>query len=687
MENNIVQNNIFQFPLVSNFGIVTELDADKGWLRSTNSIWSRNLEAQNLAVVPNKLNSSRGCIQVIKNDRKNKSLQTLLLTLSNTGLNNTLVIQVFGINGVFRCSNWDLKLPVSTVPNTELDITTLFNSGNLISGNFSNKDIIQNIDFLDGFEYIVIRIYASSILDGELIEIDEVSIKPANKFIGLIGTNLNGIAYWSPEKPFIDLSKFASSWLPQRQGIWDTGESITSILDTEGYPTTLSLGTAAQQFTFLSILLSRANNTPYLEGNYVVLYDGEGMINYSFDAQIKSRSLGRDVIKVTPSDSGILVSIVVTDPNQSGNYIKNIRVVPASSENDYSTLIFNSDFKRHINNFSILRFMDWMGTNGSNQKEWVNRPQINDYTYSRKGVPLEVMVALANAQKSSPWFTIPHLATDEYITNFATYVKENLDPELSIYVEYTNEAWNWQFKQTGWIDQQAKAEGMGSNFDWYSRRTTQITQAWDSVFGEDKDRVIGVMGGQAGNTATITRALDYKWTTTPLSHNQYGIDAIAIAPYFGHYLGDDVNESKILLWIEEPDGGLNKLFEELTMGQLLSNSPAGGALKLAYDRIGRYITIAKAENLKLIAYEGGQHLVDKSKNPKIENLFAKANRDPRMGEIYSDYLSKWLELGGAEFVLFSDVSSYTKFGYWGLSEQLNQLSPKYSTVLQLLSNN
>lgn len=680
MTNIQIKNSIFNEALVTNTGIVTNADFNRGWIRASNSVWSRN-QVTEQAIVTDKLNASSGLIQVIKDDRISRGLQSLSFNILHNGINNNFKVQIFGVNGEFKCSNWNMSVPTPLVTTSPIETVTLFESTNYASVSSSDTLINEDIDFSIGYEYIVIRLYSLPIKVGESLSIDNFYIKDANKFKGLIGANLNGIAYWSPEKPFIDLSKFGSTWLPQKQGVWDTKESISSILDSEGYPTTLYLSDT-QQFTFLSILISKANEVEYLAGDYVVLYDGEGTINYSLDAKLKSRLPGRDLINVTPSDAGILLSIMATGPI---NYINNIRVVSVAFEENYSTAIFNPDFKEHINSFRILRYMDWMGTNGSNQKEWINRPGVKDYTYSRKGVPLEVMVSLANTQKSSPWFCIPHLATDEYITNFATYVKENLDPDLDIYVEYTNEAWNWQFKQTSWIDQQAKAEDMGSNFDWYSRRTVQITQIWDSVFGTDKDRVIGVMGAQAGNTATITRALDYKWTTTPLSHIEYGIDAIAIAPYFGHYIGADINENDILSWIGEPDGGLDKLFQEIRQGGLLSNSPAGGALKLAYDRTSRYINIARAENLKLIAYEGGQHLVDKSKNAQIENLFKKANRDIRMGEIYEEYLSKWLELGGGEFLLFSDVSSYTKFGYWGLSEKLNELSPKYSAVLSLLS--
>src|SRR5215813_9968315 len=36
-----------------------------------------------------------------------------------------------------------------------------------------------------------------------------------------LGTNLDGLAYWSTALPTIDLVKSAGNWIPQRPGTWD----------------------------------------------------------------------------------------------------------------------------------------------------------------------------------------------------------------------------------------------------------------------------------------------------------------------------------------------------------------------------------------------------------------------------------------------------------------------------------
>ena len=110
---------------------------------------------------------------------------------------------------------------------------------------------------------------------------------------------------------------------------------------------------------------------------------------------------------------------------------------------------------------NTFRFMDWMDTNGSRQREWADRPKLEDATWSSKGVPVEVMVELCNRLKVNPWFCMPHQATDDYARQFAALVKRELDPTLRVHVEYSNEVWNGIFEQHRLAEEQARKLGLG----------------------------------------------------------------------------------------------------------------------------------------------------------------------------------------------------------------------------------
>ena len=139
-----------------------------------------------------------------------------------------------------------------------------------------------------------------------------------------------------------------------------------------------------------------------------------------------------------------------------GDYLREIKVIHEDYEYA-SDQIFNPEFIEKIQPFDTIRFMDWMETNNSHQGEWSARPTPDNSIFFGGVASIEEMVELANLTQTNPWFNMPHQATDEYVTNFANYVKENLDPELKVYVEYSNEVWGG-LAQGWWVEQQGKAE-------------------------------------------------------------------------------------------------------------------------------------------------------------------------------------------------------------------------------------
>src|SRR4030095_16878425 len=152
---------------------------------------------------------------------------------------------------------------------------------------------------------------------------------------------------------------------------------------------------------------------------------------------------GRRVVRFTGALGGIHLNITATDPN---NYIRNIRVVPtggiciddplrrvadasACPGNTYRSFEDNSEqhmfhpvFLDRIKNYASYRFMNWGKTNSSTVSNWDDRPKPTDAQWSYKGVPIEVMVQLANLMDADPWICIPHLADDDYIHNAARVI-------------------------------------------------------------------------------------------------------------------------------------------------------------------------------------------------------------------------------------------------------------------------
>jgi hypothetical protein len=99
-----------------------------------------------------------------------------------------------------------------------------------------------------------------------------------------------------------------------------------------------------------------------------------------------------------------------------------------------------------------LRMMDWDNASSSVETDWADRTLANKISLTNKygkSMPVEFKVDFANRVDSDPWICIPTRATSDYVTQLATYVKANLNPNLKPWFEHGNEIWNYG---TPWAD-------------------------------------------------------------------------------------------------------------------------------------------------------------------------------------------------------------------------------------------
>lgn len=516
------------------------------------------------------------------------------------------------------------------------------------------------------------------------------------------GTNLDAITDYSPQIPFRDIFLSSREWITQCQAgsdpgcsasnSFDTGESHLIDLDQNGWVKSLPSRSASPVFTSVATVWDVAPEFP--AGRYVVLYRGAGTIEYALGAE-KLNALsrvGRDVIQINPDRGALVLRITKTDPLSSGDYIRDIHVVAESNENIYTTNRFSAAFLRRLQPYSVLRFMDWARTNNSSLSNWNTRARKLDSRYStNRGVPPEIAIELANATGKTPWFNIPHAATDDFVEGLANLTLNELDPKIPVYIEYSNEAWNSTFSQGAWIEEQGELafpggadSGFTKRINFYGKRTAEICAIWNRIFIQNPQRVNCVIASQAANSWTASEALACPlWNQGPCVN--HGIRSLAIAPYFGDYLGQEENYRSVLRFGSSTPEILSAIFRELRTGGELNNGPNGGALSQSFDWIEQNQNIAALNNLALVAYEGGQHLVgigSGGDNERLTELFTSANRDSRMGGVYQEYLNGWRVRTGGLFVHFSDISLYTKFGSWGAAEKSDQISSaKYDALV------
>ncbi len=561
-----------------------------------------------------------------------------------------------------------------------------------------------------------------------------------------LGLNLGSLDYYSPALPVIDLMKKAGPWLTQCNpyaagsttcknfatgaGSWDTLEEASIDLDANGWVRSLpAAGDATVKFRSVATMVLSGGWQQ--AGQYIVRYDGAGTLAYSgVGTRNASKSTaGRDVVDVINTNaSGLIIAITATTPS---NYLRNIRVYPPGGacsadlttyaasaaactgsqgnfvafENFPANSTWHPALLAELKNFRTARFMDWQHTNTSLVTDWSQRTVATARSWNTPaGAPIEQIVSLANAANIDPWVNVPPHATDAYVTQFAQVLHQQLAPNLSVNVEYSNETWNYAFTATHWMYDQAQAAWPAEvaaktdpyqlQANWYANRLVQVCNIIKGQFGADKSRVRCIANTQAAGSASSVLNCTVAAKTLGQACGK-SIDVLAIAPYFGSYVSSTKLRPTVATWYAQADGGLSQLFNEImgsesttTLAAPLAtvSGASGGALAQVHGWMTANKAVADKFGIPMWAYEGGQGLVPPGgdTDASLVTLFTQANRDPRMGVAYTRLLADWQAAGGQTFVLYNDVSASSKYGTWGLKEnQFDTSAAKWTAVVKV----
>ncbi|MCK5902592.1 MAG: hypothetical protein KAG28_05530, partial [Cocleimonas sp.] len=507
-----------------------------------------------------------------------------------------------------------------------------------------------------------------------------------------LGMNTNEAMEINASVPFVDLFRLSLPFEDARP--WLTKGKIE--YDYKGWPKRLNGGEAGTRF------INAFPQQSIPSGEYTVLYKGEGKIKYAANAHIVRRQPGKDIIRFRGRGGKITATLSIIKSNPK-NYIRDIQILMpggicknnpfrhirkpkrCSSKNPYmsyakqsKTIVFNPDYLAFMKSFRVVRFMNMSGITRNNIQKWSQRPKIDQATWGgnkegKRGVPLEIMIKLANLVSADPWLNIPHRADNDFVREYARYVKQHLRPALKAYVEYTNEAWNGVFSQMHYVQNMGKHLGLdehkaNAGYKFFSKRSVEIFKIWEQEFRGNK-RLVRVMGGMSTNVTLTHMVLGYE---DAYKHT----DALAIAPYFHAPQSDQAKITSV-----------DQVFRLLLSPHNKYSIP--NTLKI----IRNQAKIAKSYGVDLIAYEGGQHLVaykTHSMNEGPNRFLMQANRDDRMSKLYYEFLNAWKKSGGKLFVAFSAPRAYNWIGSWGIKEYITQAAadaPKYRALLFFQKHN
>jgi hypothetical protein len=500
-----------------------------------------------------------------------------------------------------------------------------------------------------------------------------------------IGQGLMGTTDWDMESPFIDMMKEARGWWsvnPSGTGggadgtgdDWETGKGEWLDCDTNGYPLYLpQQGSEGPRSAMC--LWHYGDGKSFEPGTYTLLYDGEGEFAFKGDMSLISAEPGKILIDVQPGtnfwrEHG-LSAIQILQSTQ-GNHVRNMRLLrPGFDETNYSEdQPFNPAFLAKMQSFSPVRFMGWQRTNWipdyKPKRSWTKRRRTTYLTQSSvaheglstrqldDNVPaIEYMIQMCNVLQIEPWFNMPHRREDDYVTNFAQLVKEKLDPNLNVWVEYSNEIWNPEYAQNWWVNGHIPSECNGSPQKAVAYYSKEVWDEWIAVFGDESDRVIRVLAGQHANASYVGDGLDYL-------ADKGGADVASVAGYVG---------------VLDPDyfGSTGELIERQFMEL---SGDVGWHLQGWKDNMEH----ANEHNVPLTCYEGGQHLTGRQ-------VTQDAQRDPQMYDLYKALLDTLNRIGISTFVHSSLAAKINEYGAWGGLESVYQPleeAHKYRAMLEFV---
>lgn len=483
-----------------------------------------------------------------------------------------------------------------------------------------------------------------------------------------IGTNLSGPVDYGSEWPFVNIMKYSRTWIAHNSqwvsggvNAWDSGLLDQIPLDQNGYP--LSLPVEVPGAESPQILRTVWANTDALPvGNYVALYDGVGDLDVWGDATVVSETPGRLEFALTHGND--IFSLEIRQ-SQAGNHIRNIRVLLPGTETTYQTHPFTESWLEKLEPFKVLRFMDWGYTNGSNMREWSQRTQPDDFTWTQKsGVPYEMWTAICNAKDADAWVCVPHAASDAYITSMATFFRDHLEPDRTIYVEWSNEVWNWIFEQAHY-----GLDSLDQSLPWPERlgpRIAHVMEIWTDVFAGQEHRLVRIMASQHAWWDLGER------TYAQIKSEGKGglIDAISCAAYMG------LNGAVLDTWDASATGA-----------DVLQHAANFTFDNTQYAMQGwhAYSRLARNEGKKLLFYEGGQHFTPNpfgTEQPYCPALL-ECQTLPAIYDLYHQLFDTLRTLSAQEMLLmnFSFMAPKNcRYGSWGLLQSQFDETPPYNNA-------
>ncbi len=485
------------------------------------------------------------------------------------------------------------------------------------------------------------------------------------------GINMSDAAYWSPNQ-FTNLARqIGRTWVsqnPPRTDPFDLGLSLQR--NNFGFPVIpggLATATLVKGFDALGNALA-------LSGEYLVCFESTAPgveIQFHWASEAKVVTSGARIqiqFENNENKNSLLVKPINTRTQPSA--LTRLELLPTAlvqtCNEPYAT--FHPMVTAVLSAFQSVRTLDLtkpahrgLPERTTADSVWSDRVSAQHHTVDDTPAPWETIAELGHVlfqqnPGKSLWINVPCRARENYMTGLATFLRDALPAGLKLRVEFCNETWNWSFQSTHDLKDEAAARYPEMNpYDAHRVYMVELNRMLSTVFRTilGASRVDITFGFHHANA----------WQTEEYMRLGMGqdLDSIATAPYFACDTVDDATgQTK---WNEIRNLSSSEFRERCERDMLNAIVP----------RMRAHQDIAQRYRKRLIAYEGGPHLVagslDVAEREREHNYYLQFNRSPEM--TYLTY--RWLQEGeqsGYESIHFYNLIATPNIrgGIWGLFE-------------------
>ena len=505
-----------------------------------------------------------------------------------------------------------------------------------------------------------------------------------------LATNPTGVDDYTPSYPFIDLFKqsrpFSSPTVGNLAALRAGG-----YMEADGWPGSIPpAGQIQATYDWTSLA-----GTYYGGERFTLTWDGTGTVSLFGGMSVVSSTANSIVFDLNADPSSLGIQITATDP--APNNVRNIQLIADKFRSNYDAgELINPDYVQFLSDMRLLRFMDWGQTNWSIMVNWSDRTTAAWPQFTNEGsgtetfqVPYEYAIELCNRTKSDMWVCFPHMATDDFVVQLATLVRDTLDPDLVCHFELSNEVWNFGFPHWQYFRDLGYAQWPGASgendyrvaLNAQGKRAAECAALVDTVYSgilSRRENVIGTFNNDITETTTDVLDAPFWQTYDPGTYvaPHSVVQAAAVAPYYGTGLYN--NEAEVAAAYAS---GTHLTYIYNWMLDPANESSIPGMVSNLNLQKG----VTDARSIKLIQYEGLRHYLHGSLlSGDALTAALEFSDSAEDADLAIRAWEAWELVGDGPLQVFSDIVGKSGFGAWGLVEYYGETSP-YAEALVTLS--